>query len=109
MIVNAKETAAPHDMKPAVVVDLQPAERRQVVAIEPSYHGEQLIPTEGFQLLDGRIIFAEQIEVAFKDPGITLRQRPRICCIARLLRGENVAFERRIELFVTRIAAKTER
>jgi hypothetical protein len=108
VIVQAEVAAAPRDVEPAVVVDLQPRERRQVVAVQFADDREQLVPAESLQLLHRRIGVAEQIEVALEQRLVTVRERARIGLPAALGR-EHEGAQRRVQPGRIRMAADPER
>ena len=76
--VRAEKAAAPGDVEPAIVVYLQAVQGWEVVAVELADHGEQLIPTERLQLLNRRLVIAEDVEMTLEGRGIALSVGARI-------------------------------
>ncbi len=109
MVVNTEEAAAARDMKPGVVEDLQPLERRPVVAVEGADHREQLIPAERLELLDGGVRIAEQVEMTFERRRVALREGPGIRGIAALLGRQAIALQRGVQPFLRPVATEGER
>jgi hypothetical protein len=78
VIVQPEESAAARDVEPGIRVDEQATHGRLVVLVELGYESEKAAEAELLELLDGRIRGAKQLEFAFEDLAVALRERPRI-------------------------------
>src|SRR3984885_13191289 len=109
VIVQPEKSAAPGDMEPAVVIDLERPEGWGVVAVQLANKSEELVLADRLQFLNRRVALAKQIEVSFKYRFVALGKRPRVGRRAASLHREQHALQRLIERHVPRVRAEGER